>query len=255
MDLVLDAGGVPFVADLFASFDRIRIINLPHRTDRRAEMREEFRRVGLGDDCRIEFVEGLEPKDSGNWRQRGERGVFMSHLGILRDAEKAGESVLIFEDDVDFTEALWADKPVTADVYYGGYEASDPANLSQSDIIGAHCMGFSSAIVARLVPYLTSLIDHPSPPPIDGAYVWFRRANPDVTSFFAEPPIAVQRPSRSDITPSRWDRQVALRPILSWVRRLRRRRGISNLSFGLPESIALSLLGCGAAVYVAWRHI
>ena len=35
---------------IFDQFDSIRIINLPHRTDRRAEMEGELKRLGLLDD-------------------------------------------------------------------------------------------------------------------------------------------------------------------------------------------------------------
>src|SRR5207248_1808194 len=105
---------------------------------------------------------------------------------------------------------------------YGGYIASSPADLANSDIIGAHCMGFSARTVQALVPFLEQLLEHESPPPIDGAYVWFRRQNPDFESAFADPVIAVQRPSRSDITPRRaFDRVPALRGAVSAARRIK----------------------------------
>ena len=238
----------------FAAFEMIRVINLAARTDRRAETQRELDRVGLGGDPRVGFIEAIAPTGTANWRQIGEHGVFMSHLLVLREAAECGQSVLILEDDADFTTALATAAPVDADIYYGGSEAADPADLSSSDIIGAHCMGFSAAVVRRLVPYLTGLIEHPSPPPIDGAYVWFRRAHPEVVTQFAEPPVAVQRSSRSDIAPGRFDRIARLRPAVAAARRLKRALARGELSFGLREAILMAVIGCAAATYYAWRH-
>ena len=184
----------------FAGFDRIRIINLPSRTDRRREMEGELRRIGLANDPRVEFVDGVLVDDKAPFRAPAEKGVFLAHLKILDAAAAAGASVLILEDDVDFTAAAqdWR-PPVGTDIAYGGYYASAPANLEKRDIIGAHCMGFSGGAARAVVPFLRGLIDHQSPPPIDGAYVWFRRQQKGFVTHFAMPTVAEQRPSRSDI--------------------------------------------------------
>lgn len=209
----------------FAAYDRIRIINLPDRTDRRAEMAEELSRIGLDGDSRVAFFPGIRAADAAPWRRPGERGVFLGHLAILEEAAEAGESVLILEDDADFTPALATTALPASGIFYGGYEATTSADLHDSDIVGAHCMGFSADVVRDLAPYLRSLVDHPDPPPIDGAYVWYRRAHPDVLTSFAVPPIAVQRASRSDIAQLRWfDRLPLLRQAASLARRWRRRR-------------------------------
>ncbi|HJP68098.1 MAG TPA: hypothetical protein VJ846_04275 [Sphingomicrobium sp.] len=210
---------------IFGGFDRIRIINLPSRPDRRREMMSELRRIGLNNDPRVDFVDGVLVNDMAPFRALGEKGVFLAHLNILKDAEKAGGSVLILEDDVDFVPGAqkWHRLPDT-DISYGGYMAADPADLANSDIIGAHCMGFSSRAVLALVPFLEQLLQHESPPPIDGAYVWFRRANPNFTTSFADPVIAVQRPSRSDIAALKaFDRLPILREAVAAARRLKRK--------------------------------
>ena len=126
-------------------FDRIRIINLPSRPDRRREMEGELRRLGLLGDPRIEFVDGVVPENMAPFRTRGEKGVFLAHLNILGEAAAAGDSVLILEDDVDFTSAAneFGLRP-GIDIAYGGYQATDSSNLETSNIIGAHCMGFSA---------------------------------------------------------------------------------------------------------------
>jgi glycosyl transferase family 25 len=241
---------------IFEGFDRIRIINLPSRRDRRAEMTGELRRIGLDKDPRVQFVDGVIVEDKLPFRAPGEKGVFLAQLGVLTDAAAAGESVLILEDDVDFTSAAtsWGRAP-ECDIAYGGYEAVDPAHPETSDIYGAHCMGFSARAVDALVPYLQQLLDHESPPPIDGAYIWFRRDRPEFTTEFANPVVAVQRPSRSDITPGhQLDGIPLLRGPMGMARRLKRRlrRGVT---FGLPEALILSAAGIGITIAVAHHYL
>ena len=241
----------------FAGFDRIRIINLPARSDRRAEMTAELRRVGLADDPRVEFANGVIAEDATPFRSAGEKGVFLAQLQVLRDAAEAGESVLILEDDVDFTAAAstWR-RSEACDIAYGGYEGADPANLEASNIIGAHCMGFSARAVKELAPFLERLLRHESPPPIDGAYVWFRRAHPQFRTEFAYPIVAVQRPSRSDIAPRRaFDRVAVLRVPARMGRAVKRRAQRGELTFGLTEAIIMSIVGIAIASAVAWSHV
>lgn len=206
------------------AFDLIRIINLPARTDRRRQMERELKRIGLAGDQRVAFFPAIAPADHHPFRAEGEKGVFLSHLAVLREAAEQNASVLILEDDADFTSALKPGEPAVCDgIYYGGHEAATPDQLHSSDIIGAHCMGFSASVVRVLAPYLTELLEHPSPPPIDGAYVWYRRAHPEVRTTFAVPAIAVQRPSRSDIARLRFfDRVPLLRDAANRARLLKR---------------------------------
>lgn len=241
---------------IFAAFDRIRIINLPSRPDRRAEMNGELERLHLDADPRVQFIDGVVVDDMRPWRSRGEKGVFLAQLGILRDAAAAGESVLILEDDVDFTAAArtW-DLPEGCDIAYGGYEATDPSNLEASDIVGAHCMGFSARAVPALVPFLEELLDHPSPPPIDGAYVWFRRQTEGFVTDFARPVIAIQRPSMSDIARGKLDRNPVLRFPLQLARRSKRGLARGSMTFGLREAVILSVLGTAIGSMAAYFHV
>ena len=236
------------------AFDIIRVINLQSRPDRRRDMQRELDQVGLVDDGRVRFVDGVVIDDAAPFRLVGEHGVFLSHLGILREAAAAGSSVLILEDDVDFTFAAseW-EPPAGCDIAYGGFSASDADNLEASDIMGAHCMGFSARAAIALVPYLEMLLTLESPPPIDGAYVWFRRKFPDYATSFADPVIAEQRPSRSDISGSgRLDRILILRPLLTIGRSVKRSLERGSLSFGLREAIVVSAVGIAITALVAW---
>lgn len=241
---------------IFPGFDRIRIINLPSRPDRRAEMLRELRRIGLEGDPRVQFVDGVLVEDKTPWRAPGEKGVFLAQLGIIKDAAAAGESVLILEDDVDFTPAAtsWG-RPDNCDIAYGGYMPADPNELQSTDIIGAHCIGFSARAVQALAPFLTGLLNHESPPPIDGAYVWFRRKREGFRTEFAEPVVAIQRPSRSDITPAhRFDKIPLLKGPMNLLRRLKRGLQRGGLTFGLPEAIILSLVAVSITIAVAYHY-
>jgi len=212
---------------MLRGFDWIRVINLPYRTDRRADMLRELASIGLADDRRVAFFDAIRPEDAGDFYSVGAHGVYLSHLAILREAAQQGASVLILEDDCHFTPQAraadnLADLDGTWDIFYGGYEASLPSDLVRSDIVGAHMMGFTAETATRLCHYLDNLTYQGGHPPIDGAYVWFRRAHPEVRTRFAVPPLAVQRPSRSDIAGLQfYDRIPAIRPIMNGMRRLK----------------------------------
>jgi glycosyl transferase, family 25 len=199
---------------LFDAFESIRILNLPHRTDRRREMLRELDKFGLGGDRRVSFFAGSVLHDRGAFSSPGTHGCFMSHLALLKDAAQADQRVLVLEDDCDFTaEARDYALPAEWDIFYGGYLADTPEDLHNSNIIGAHCMGYSPRAAKMLADYLEQLLGPdiaPDPvaaargdydpaikPPFDGAIVWFRRAHPELKTVFAE--VAVQRSSRSDI--------------------------------------------------------
>jgi len=206
----------------FDAFDTIRILNLPSRPDRRREMLAELEKFDLADDPKVSFFEAAVGEDAGPFLTKNVHGCFLSHLALLETAERNGECVLVLEDDCDFNSSTRGyELPTEWDIFYGGYEADDPSDLENSNIIGAHCMGYSPRAVSLLAAYLRSLLedfefpvdpnaslepgfDPAIRPPFDGAIVWFRRANPHLKTVFAQ--IAVQRSSRSDITSSRLDR-------------------------------------------------
>jgi hypothetical protein len=217
---------------MFAPFDRIRIINLPERRDRRSEMEQELAGLGLTEDPRVGFFPAIRPPDAGTFTSIGARGVYLSQLAILREAAEAGVSVLILEDDCDFVPAARDyDFGDGWDIFYGGYFAIDPdKDLADSDIVGAHMMGFTAKAAMQICAYLDALDFDGIHPPIDAAYVWFRRAHPEVPTRFATPPLAGQRSSRSDIANLRLYDQIPLlrnaanlaRQILRRTKRVRR---------------------------------
>lgn len=190
---------------VFNYFDRIQIINLRSRTDRRREMDHELARLGLKHDSRVGYFPAFRPPDRGRFTSIGARGVYESQKQILREAALANQSVLILEDDCDFIEGA-QDYVLPYDwmIFYGGHLAANPDDLVNSDIIGAHMMGFSREGAKAVSAYLEQLEYDGIHPPIDAAYIWFRRAHPDVKTHFAVPPLASQRSSRSDIADLKW---------------------------------------------------
>lgn len=216
---------------MFGPFESIRIINLVERRDRRREMERELARIGMGGDPRVGFFPAIRPAERGDFTSIGARGVYESQFALLHEAAAANRSILILEDDCDFTRAVEGyDFGGGWDIFYGGYYAADPADLGKSDIVGAHMMGFTAAAAKAIVAYLDALEYEGIHPPIDAAYVWFRRAYPEVPTRFAVPPLGIQRSSRSDIAEVRFfDRIAVVRPLANlvrgFVRRRRRERG------------------------------
>lgn len=226
---------------MFERFEKIQIVSLAHRHDRRREMREQLQKVGLADDPRVSYFDAVRPASVGKFASIGANGCYASHLEILQ-ANK-GVPILILEDDCDFADdAATYRLPADFDIFYGGYLwASEPDQIATSRVvIGSHCMGFSAKASALAADYLAGLLDGSVPPdpvaaadpgftpgqlaPIDGSYVWFRRAYPQLKTVFADPQIAFQRPSRTDIGEQRFfDRVPGLRIAAEFARKLKRR--------------------------------
>lgn len=237
---------------LLATFDRVRIINLQARADRRREIRQEFSRFGLeiedaGNTGKIAFHEACRPDDPGEFPSIGARGCFLSHLQVLEAALNDGVgSILILEDDLDFSNDAEARMPhVFGDlakrhwgIFYGGYHAySGPADLESALLLidpdkglrTTHFLAFSRQAISLAVPYLTTMAARPSGSPdggpmhVDGAYSWLRKAYPQIETWLVSPELGHQRPSRTDIHElGLVDRTPVLRSLAGVARRLKR---------------------------------
>ena len=200
-------------------------------------MEMELDSVGLLGDPRVEFESAFRADAAAPFRSAGSHGCFLTHLRILDDAARDDARVLILQDDCSFSSDIQHYEPEEFDIFYGGYEASDPDNPATSEIVGAHFMGFSVKAARLATRYLRDLLDPATEPdqiaaaspgfepairpPIDGSFVWFRRAHPELKTVFAL--LSYQRSSRSDITPSRFDSVPIMRRIAPIYRRLKRR--------------------------------
>lgn len=207
-------------------YQQIVTINLEKRADRRTEMRRELARVGLDGDPRVQFFPAIETFDPGRWKSNGEHGCFMSHYAVVQKAARSGKSLLLLEDDCDFTDAAReSDWGRGADIFYGGYWVPNFADPHGGVVQGAHCMGFSSRALPLLAKFFKDLLaGETNPPPADGVYVEFRRKHEDLITIFARPQIAVQRQSASDISPGRYDQNRLLAPFLQLARAFNRGR-------------------------------
>ncbi len=214
---------------LFQSFDRIYVINLAEREDRRREMADELASIGTGfDDPRVCLFPAIRPGEAGPFRSIGARGAFLSQLAVLTDARDQGcHRILMFEDDLDFVPGFGAAigpacdmlDVLGFDIFYGGYEfpdgrghvdpAATPLTLAEHRraVRLAHFMGFARGTIEGLVPYLEAMLSRPRGDPaggamdVDGAYCWYREAHPELSTWLAQPQLGVQRPSRTDISP------------------------------------------------------
>jgi glycosyl transferase, family 25 len=207
---------------LLDSFDRIFVINLSTRADRRAEMDAQLRRVGLSLASRnVTVFEAVRPEHEGDFPSIGARGCFMSHLGVLKEALRLGlSSVLILEDDADFapgphcTEVQACLEQEDWAIFYGGYRVDalprtrlacvcvPPATAVET----AHFIAMrGQVLIASLIAYMEAQLVRPAGDPrggpmhVDGTYSWFRKEHGRYTTLLAVPPIAFQRASKSDI--------------------------------------------------------
>ena len=231
-------------------FERIYVINLKSRADRRVEMAEQLERVGLGlASPQVQLFEAVRPDSPGAFPSIGTRGCFMSHLQVLRDARDRGlASVLILEDDLNFVKDFGTRfEPVRRclqqqpwGMFYGSYtfygeaptlpdapcvQADAQLPISTTAFVAVH-----GAWIGRLIKYLEAMLQRPAGDPaggpmhVDGAYCWFRAAYPEMACWLAHPSLGYQRSSQTDIHPPRWfDRVQPVAAVVSILRKLRNR--------------------------------
>ncbi|HQT26033.1 MAG TPA: glycosyltransferase family 25 protein, partial [Burkholderiales bacterium] len=189
------------LADLF---DRIYIINLPSRPDRRKEMAGQLSRIGLSfAHPKVMLFPAIRPESKGPFPTLGARGCFMSHLGVLRHAsENRYERILVCEDDLDFVfdfnDRISAVTEILAkedwNMFYGGHRfgkgefrtihcgASQLTSVPSAEpVVTAHFIGFQGKTIGELAGYLEAMLGRPpgsdegGPMHVDGAYSWYRK--------------------------------------------------------------------------------
>lgn len=226
-------------------FDAIFIINLVDRGDRRQEMQEQLVRIGLDINTPpIQLYTAVRPSEPGGFPSIGARGCFESHLSILEIAIKNQmERILILEDDVDFVADFSNRIPrILAQLdtkpwnfFYGGYRLSNAIENNSTELLKvssdfsigcAHFIAFDKVAIETAAIFLREVITREPGSPlggpmhVDGAYSWVRKLHLNLNTFLAYPELAVQRSSRSDITPTHWfDKIRAFRPAVNFLRR------------------------------------
>lgn len=229
--------------NFLAGFDKVFVINLPERTDRRKAFLSELAWLGASGADKVEIFPAVKPSDSGGFPSIGARGCFMSHLSILRKACDEGmRRILILEDDLMFNQALKKYQFAVAqhmageayDIAYLGHMVQSKNNgimqfeTYDQPLMQSHFIAFRGDVIPRLVQCFEAMLERPpghpdgGPMHVDGAYSTFRAQNPDVTTQIAMPNLGFQRPSPSDIAGFRWfDRLAGVKALSALVRRFR----------------------------------
>jgi len=235
-------GEVYVVTTLADCFSKTYAINLPERVDRRKALMSELDLQKFRPRTRrLEVFPGVRPESPEGFPNRGVRGCFLSHLGVLRQAlEQQLESVLVLEDDVTF-DPVFRERTGMIErelreqswgfVYLGHQLNLEPVSGHclipvSGDIITAHCYGVHGSVLPELVRFLESVPQrppgHPDGGPMfpDGALSFFRAKHPEIVTLAAAPSMAFQRASRSDLTPRWFDRIPGLRETAGILRSL-----------------------------------
>jgi hypothetical protein len=209
---------------LFAVFDRICIINLPEREDRRREVRAELARFEVAvDGGRVRFIAGIRPDGPGEFPSTGARGCYLSHLKTLQQAQADGvRRLLVLEDDVMFTAAMRDAAPLAAALLDDGWQLAYPGHIqppldgplrwvrTDAPLVCAHCYAVHANALPTLTAYLEACLARPAGDPAggamhyDGALTMLRQARPDLITLLASRSLAGQRSSRSDIIGPSW---------------------------------------------------
>jgi hypothetical protein len=225
-------------SDFLHGFDRICIINLPERSDRRRQVTRELRRQGVAvDGHRVRFVEAIRPDAAAGFPSIGARGCFLSHLKTLRQARAEGvQRLLVLEDDVMFNAALRDAGRLGAALREDGWHLAYPGHVqpalpgplrwepSAAPLVCAHCYAVNGPALGVVIAWLEACLARPAGHPdggamhVDGALTMLRRARPDLKTLLASRSVAGQRSSRSDIIGPSWIDRL---PIATFVRHLR----------------------------------
>jgi glycosyl transferase family 25 len=210
-------------------FDRIFIINLPHRTDRLRDMTAELEKADMAiASSKVEVFPAIRPDGPGSFTSTGAHGAFLSHLSVLKKAQAQGlNKVLILEDDLEFKADFLQHQSALIhelshqnwDIVHFGYCSTghkptfDLPTLKPfaGEIIGAQFYAVSSQALDELIPFLETLLARPAqhpdggPMPIDGAFNVYKWQYPQQIRLLAIPSFGGQRSSRSDISPKWFD--------------------------------------------------
>lgn len=223
--------------------ERIYVINLPFRTDRRSEMTSELDRAGLPfTPGKVELFPAIRPTEAGTFPSIGVRGAYLSHLEVLKLAREQGlNNVMVMEDDLSISpmfrpnqEAIVEQLRQAAwDMAYFGHVLDLPSRDAvgfvpyTDSVLTAHWYAVNGPTIERLITFMEVMMTrepgHPDGSPMDpdGAFSTFRDQNPGVRTLVASPNLGWQRSSRSDIRPNWYDRTPGLRQFFAAGRRLK----------------------------------
>ena len=230
---------------LIDQFDRVYIVNLPERSDRRREMDAELARLGMRvDGEKVRYWNAIRPLGVGRFPSLGARGCFLSHLAILNDAIVSNlDTILVMEDDLSIDDRFVQALPQMCRTLqkrrwhfaYLGHVEKLPDNggspvweTARQPLATTHFYALDRKVLRPLRDHLQACLErepgHPlgSPMHVDGAYSLFRMRHPEVLTLIAAPSLGGQRSSRSDIFPNKWyDRTPVLVQVAGWLRAIK----------------------------------
>ena len=207
---------------MFSAFDSIRIISLPDRLDRRAEIGKEMARVGLAVDVGpVRMFDAIRPAEAAGYPSVGARGCYLSHLQVLREALETGtKHLMVFEDDALFTREIKNAEALLGLCMSDDWDFLYPGHLMLPAIPGplhwipkddwlmcTHAYAVNQRVLKPLVAYLegalTRPVGHPDGGPmhLDAAYNYFMRDTPGVLTYRSSRSLVIQRSSHSDVAP------------------------------------------------------
>ncbi|MFM7471160.1 MAG: glycosyltransferase family 25 protein [Nodosilinea sp. LVE1205-7] len=227
-------------------FDRIYIVNLPSRADRRRWITSELKRVGLElTPGKIEIFPAIRPDHPGGFTSIGARGCFLSHLEILKKARQERlANVLVIEDDLAISNLLKSHEEALVEklqesdwgfLYLGHcheFEKQPEQGVRLEPFIGelqtTHFYGVNGPIVPELIEFLEQILERPpghpdgGPMHVDGAYSRFREKHAaDIVTLITSPSLGSQAIYRSDITTSWTDEAFILKDLRNAARKVR----------------------------------
>ena len=207
---------------MFSAFDSIRVISLPERHDRRAEISNEMTRIGLTvGEGPVRMFDAIRPAGAAGFPSVGARGCYLSHLQVLREALEDGtRHLMVLEDDALFTREIeHADALLDLcrsddwDFLYPGHvmlpAIPGPLHWIPKDdwLMCTHAYAVNQRVLKPLVAYLEDALARPAGHPgggpmhIDAAYNYFMRDHPQVLTFRSSRSLVIQRSSQSDVAP------------------------------------------------------
>lgn len=230
--------------NLIEYFDRVQVINLEQRKDRRIETCNEFKRYNFPINTdKVTFFKAISPNTAGGFDSIGARGCFLSHLNILENAKNNKyKNILILEDDIAFSKnikkhenkAIQLLEKKDWDIAYFGHalgNTSDEISWIKMDqpIRTTHCYAVNGKILDRFTEFLQNLLKRKPGDPLggpmhyDGAINTFVRQNSDVNVYYISNNLGYQRSSATNIHDlSIYDTNVLLKIFVNLYRKLKR---------------------------------
>lgn len=223
---------------MFNRFEKIVLINLPERTDRKRDSLVECDKVAAGP---IEIFPAIRPADKGAFRTVGEHGCFLSHKTVWQSALGA-ENLLILEDDVSFARDfaqrvhIIDELPEDWEVLYAGHDQVPELKVEwpseglievdkMVEFICLHCYAINGPAIPKLHAFAEKLLEDSKTSgfcmTIDGA-INIARRELGLRTYAAIPPLATQRPSRTDVWDPKWfDKIKVLEPVVYTLRKVK----------------------------------